>query len=287
MLPTPVSAGAKLLLAVVLVAAFVGSTPTGASAGRPVGPVPRSVWLYEADPAPLPLLDSLVDEVLDSVSPANREALSDAEVRVHVIPHDGHLTDLPEWANLKGQDLPDPNPSDSQPEWRNYDDLRALGPATCVSGPLDLAIAVEQIVAVPDDQYPLPEPGDFGKNLVHEMGHALECGLLPDQQATLDADYAEAVQRPLSEVVGDLPAYSAGTVHEYFAEGVVAWFEAAGGPTYRRAWLAQHDPKLHDLLAGFFDTPPPRRWCGDRIATTVLTEPRHFTGTPGDDVIVG
>jgi hypothetical protein len=278
----------QIVFAVVLIAAGVGlPPPPWAAAGRPVGPVPRSIWLYEADPAPLPLLDALVGEVLDNIRPANRLAMADAEVRIHVIPHNGHLTDLPEWADLKGQNLPDPNLSDSMPEWRNYDDLRALGPATCVSGPLDLAIAVEQIVAVPNDPFPQPEPGDLGKNLVHEMGHAIECGLLPAQQDALNADYAAAQQRPLDDVVGDLPSYTAGTVHEYFAEGVVAWFEAAQGPSYRRAWLAQHDPALRDLLADVFTQPPPRRWCDGRVATTVLDEPSDFTGTPGDDVIVG
>lgn len=270
----------------------IGSTvlglarPLGAAAAGPVGPVPRSVWLYEPEPAAMPGLFAWIDEVLEHIDPVNRQLLSDSEVRIHVIPRDWRLTDLPGWLNLRGRRLPDPDPGDGYVEARTYDQIRALGPSQCKSGPLQLAIAEEQIVAIPDSAYPTPRLGDLGKNLVHELGHALECGLTDAQNVTLAESYVAARRRPLIEVVGDMPSYTIGTSREYFAEGVVAWFESAQGPSYRRAWLSAHDPALHDLLAQVFTVPPAPQLCNGRRATTVLTS-RPFTGTPGDDIIVG
>jgi hypothetical protein len=263
------------------------ASPQGVADASAVGPVPRSVWLYEPDAAALPGLNAWVDEVLDNIEPATRLLLADAEIRVHVIPRGWHLTDLPLWSNLRGLRLPDPDPADSYQEQRSFDELRALGPGRCVSGPLDLAVAEEQIVAVPYSSYPVPRLGDLGKNLVHELGHAVECGLAPAQTKALADSYAAAGRRPVTEVAGDLPSYSISTRQEYFAEGVVAWFEAAQGPSYRRAWLIEHDPMLHDLLAQVFEVPPPLRLCNGQRATTVLATPSEYTGTPGDDIIVG
>ena len=253
-----------------------------------VGPIPRSVWLYEPDPAALPSVHARLDEVLDLVNPVNRQLMADSEVRIHVIPQDWNLTDLPPWSNLKGSRLPDPNPYDGYNESRSYDQLRGLGPAYCVSGPLDIAIAEEHIVSLPRGTYSSPAANDVGKILVHEVAHGVDCSLSPPQYAALDKAFAAATARPSTEMVGDAPSYSASTRREYFAEGVVAWFEAAQGPSYRRAWLRDHDPALYSLLTDVFTVPPAVPPCDGKRATTLMrTGAGPATGTPGADVIVG
>ena len=72
-----------------LPSASVASTPPVAAA-----PIPRSVWLYEPDPAALPAVNSRLDEVLDLVNPVNRLRMADTEIRIHVIPEDWRLTEL-------------------------------------------------------------------------------------------------------------------------------------------------------------------------------------------------
>ena len=262
---------------------------TGAPAREiPTGPIPRSVWLYEPDPAALPSVHSRLDEVLDTVDAGSRIAMLDAEVRIHVIPQDWNLTDLPPWSNLRGQSLPDPNPYDSYVETRSYDDLRGLGPPFCISGPLDIAISEESLAALPTGRFNSPAPGDLGKVLVHEVGHGVECSLDEAQSALLDRSYAAAVQRYPSGVVGSIPSYSVATKREYFAEGVVAWFEAAQHESYRRAWLLRNDPALHDLLGQVFAVPAPRPTCAGQRSTVILRPGgAEFGGTPGADVIVG
>ena len=245
-------------------------------------PVPRSVWLYEPDPAALPAVNSRLDEVLDLVNPVNRLLMADTEIRIHVIPEDWRLTDLPPWSSLKGSRLPDPNPYDGYTETRTYDGLRGLGPPSCIDGPLDIAIGEELLV-------PTGQGGqDVGKILVHEVGHGIECSLTPVEDEALETAYTAANERFPTGMVGDNPTYSASTRREYFAEGVTAWFEAARGPTYRRAWLQENDPALHDLMGQVFAVPPPPPRCDTRRATLVMRPGAGpATGTPGDDVIMG
>jgi hypothetical protein len=254
---------------------------------KPIAPIPRSVWLYEPDPAALPSLNAWLDEILDHVKAANRSLLMDSEIRIHIIPQDWNLTDLPLWSTLRGVFLPDPNPYDSYREFRSYDDVRGLGASGCGSGPMNIAVAEEHVVALRGSRHPSPRAGDVGKVLVHEIGHGIECGLTDEQDDALTAAYGQAGRRPLSEVVGDMPSYSASTRHEYFAEGVVAWFEGSGGPSYRRDWLQSHDKALYDLMAQVFAVPEPVRLCNGERATIVKTSVGTLLGTPGDDVIVG
>ncbi|HEY8547377.1 MAG TPA: hypothetical protein VIL36_20085, partial [Acidimicrobiales bacterium] len=222
------------------------------------------------------------------VQPANRLQMADSEIRIHVIPEDWRLTDLPPWKHLKGARLPDPNPHDGYTENRTYDQIRGLGPPSCVDGPLDIAIAEELLVPRPPDDRPGAVGQDVGKILVHEVAHGVECSLTDAQDATLDRVYQAATARFPTGMVGDNPTYSASTRREYFAEGVVAWFEAARGTSYRRAWLERNDAALHELIAEVFAVPPAVARCDGQRATLVLREGSGpVTGTPGDDVIVG
>jgi Ca2+-binding RTX toxin-like protein len=264
-----------------LAAAAASPAPTPA-------PVARSVWFYEVDAAAMPEARFLLDRILDHLSPANRERMGEAEVRIHIVPQDQDVTELPLWSTLRGLRLPDVNPADSYQETRSYDDVRGLGPAVCVSGPLNIAIGEELIVWLPGGRHPSPSPEHVGWSLVHEIGHAVACSLNSEQAAMLTRSYEAARRRPLSEVVGSYPSYTVGDEREYIAEGTAAWFESGPNETYRREWLAEHDPGLHELLSDMFTVPSPAPSCFGRRATSVLApSDGPFAGTPGPDVVVG
>jgi len=286
--PPPVSS--RLWAALALLMPLGTFVPPGSAAptGAPAAPIPRSVWLYEPDPGALPAVTSLLDEVLDMVNPANRRMMVDTEIRIHVIPQDWDLTQLPPWSTLRGLLLPQASTSGSFVENRTFDELRGLGPPECIDGPLDIAIAEEQLVALPQGEHPSPDVGDLGKILVHEVGHGVECSLTTEQSTQLDQAYKQAAARYPTGIVGDRPDYSASNRREYFAEGTTAWFEAAEGSTYRRSWLKDNDPALYDLMSKVYASPPDPQLCGGERATNVLRPgARPFVGTPGADVIVG
>ena len=265
--------------------------PTAGQASTPpllAAPIPRSVWLYEPDPAALPALHSRLDEVLDLVQPVNRLQMADSEIRIHVIPEDWRLTDLPPWKHLRGARLPDPNPNDGYNESRTYDQIRGLGPPSCIDGPLDIAIAEELLVPQPPSDRPGAVGQDVGKILVHEVAHGVECSLTDTQDGALDQVYRAASARFPTGMVGDNATYSASTRREYFAEGVVAWFEAARGPSYRREWLERNDKALYGLVGEVFAMPAAPSRCDGQRATLVMREGSGpVTGTPGADVIIG
>jgi hypothetical protein len=272
-----------------LIAGLIPATGVSARAvGTPslVPAVPRSVWLHELDASALPSVQSRLDEVLDHVFEPNRTLMSDVEVRVHVVPDERRITDLPPWTHLRGVRVPD-GLHDLNAPTRTYDDVRGLGPAACTHGPLDLAIGEEQMVASGGHLYGSPGRGDFGRDLVHELGHVVECGLTEDQRAELARSYAAARRRPLVKVMGVYPAYSISNQREYFAEGAAAWFEAGSNQTYRRSWLLEHDPALYGLLASVFAVPAPVPTCDGERATSVLRTGGTYAGTPGPDVVVG
>jgi hypothetical protein len=218
-------------------------------------PIPRSLRQYGSEDAVVPVATSLVDQVLDQVGSPNHQRLMGSEVRVHLIPRSQDITDLPPWQPLRGAQVPDSDTGDGYAEARTYDEVRAVGPASCRPGPLDVAIGEEQIALFTDGEHRSPGAELLGRNLVHEVGHAVECSLTPAQEEALAASYAVARQRPLDQVVGDYPAYSVSNQREYFAEGTAAWFGVRHTGSYRQAWLAEHDPGLHAVMASVYDGP--------------------------------
>jgi hypothetical protein len=218
----------------------------------------------------------------------HRRRLVDMEVRVHVVPRDRDITDVAPWRHLRGRPVHDSDAGDPYPEARTYDEVRGLGPPACATGPLDIGIGEEQVATFPRGRHPSPRPHELGRNLVHELGHAVECSLSASQRRALTRSYGRARRRFPDRVVGSHPAYTVSSPREYFAEGTVAWFDAGEDRTYRRSWLAAHDPRLHALLAEVFAVPRPVQACGGRRATVVLAAGGGpFTGSPGPDVVVG
>jgi hypothetical protein len=216
-------------------------------------PIQRDVRVYESDAAAHAAVHSQLGEVLDAIASANRRRLAGRAITVHVIPQTANLTDLPAFASRGGRLLPDKNPHDDYVEARTWDELRGFARECGTTAALEVFVGEEQVVTLPDVArgaagYTTDDPGYV---LVHEIAHVIECGLTPAQQTALSRMHLEASER--LDIVGRHPSYTASTRSEYFAEGTVAWFNAGGHHSYQRAWLANHDPELYDLLSEIYD----------------------------------
>jgi hypothetical protein len=175
----------------------------------------------------------LVDEVLGSAAAANRALIGRFTIRVNVIPVGRELTDLADFAFLKGQATFDGRP---------YSSLRGVGP-TLDGSVVAVAVGAEQILPGGESTY------GSGFAISHETGHIVRhVGLTAAEDARLKAIYAarRASQGPW------LTSYTASNDDEYFADATAAWFGHPWSPSmggrFSRAWLTADDAAMAALL---------------------------------------
>jgi len=202
--------------------------------------VPMKVVPHGASEAAVRAAEAQLQEVLGALKGDNLAQLKGETIELHIIPVNKKLTDLPEYANLKGT-----------PTWdkkRVYDDIRGAG-AEKVGSVIRYAIAEEQLVSVPG------HPMGYAPGLVgtHESGHVVQQFSLTKRQSDdLSVAYSARVKAGGPWLA---PAsYTRGNVGEYFAQGTAAYF---GHPystsdedkkTYTKEWLQKNDPALFKLL---------------------------------------
>ncbi len=183
-------------------------------------------------------------EIFENLQTENIAAFKGMTIELHIIPASKKLTDLPEFASLKGVK--------TWEKGRTYDDLRGVG-ATKVGTTIRYAIAEEQLISVKD------KPSGYAQGFVggHESGHVVEqFGLTKDQKSQLTAAYKARLKAKgpwLSPA-----AYTSGNEGEYFAQGVSAFFEHPYSASqeekksYTKGWLEKNDPALFALLSSVF-----------------------------------
>jgi hypothetical protein len=202
-------------------------------------------------------------EILGGLGAPEETALKDATVELHIIPHDKKLTDLPEFASLKGSKTFD---------GRNYDDLRGVG-GTKVGNIIRYAVAEEQLVSVSG------KPSGYAKGFVasHESGHVIEqFGLTPDQQKALQQAFDARTKAGGPWL--NPKNYTSSRVGEYFAQCVSAYFNrpysdsAEDKRMYTRDWLMKNDPEMYKLLNSVYSSP---RQPGDFPERTTPTETEY------------
>lgn len=190
-------------------------------------------------------------EIYGGLAPANRARLAAKPVTIDIIPHDKQLTDLPEYAHLKGTKTFD---------GRLWDSVRGI--QTTLSGVTHVAVAEEDLVTVKGTG------AQYGPGFLeaHEGGHGLqESGLTTDQVATLTKLFDDRVKAtgPITKETpaGDATAkwlspawYSASNKQEYFANSVAAYHghpysnAKEDATMYQRTWLATNDVPMLTLL---------------------------------------
>lgn len=195
-------------------------------------------------------------EVLGTLGAPKETALKGASIELHIIPTGQKLTDLPEFASLKGQKTFD---------GRNYDDLRGVG-GTKIGNTVRYAVAEEQLVSIQG------KPSGYSTGFVaaHELGHIVQqFGLTADQQQDLQKAFDTRTKAggPWLNPSG----YTSSNVGEYFAQCVSAYFNRPYSDSeddkkmYTKEWLRKNDPQIYKLLNEVYSSP---RHIGDFPGTS-------------------
>ncbi len=197
--------------------------------------------------------------VIGRLAPDNAQILGAYTLRLHIVPSDTKLTDLPPYAFLKG--------SQTFEHTRSWDNVRGAG--GLLSGTvIDFAVAEEELTRdntiVPGDtQQYFPW---FGEDFlqIHETAHIVhDFGLTPDQRETVQRLYDERNANPATRWLAPT-SYTSANTDEYFANSVAAYFGAphssASVAEYSKEWLRAHDSGMFALLEDLFPEPKSVLW---------------------------
>jgi hypothetical protein len=217
----------------------------------PLADLPVEVLGHGASEAAVAAARQAAVELFGDLTDPSRAQLRTTQVALDVIPHDQQLTDLPEYAHLKGTHTFDD---------RLWDNVRGI--QTTIAGVHRFAIAEEDLVSIPG------KAASYGDGFLaaHEGGHALQASSLTAAQlATLVSLHTTrlAASGPITQTTPPGTAtgmwlnpawYSAANKEEYFGNSVAAYLEHpySNGDEdraqYSRAWLEANDPGMLALL---------------------------------------
>ena len=195
---------------------------------------------YGAIPAAVEEARRILETMITRPDIADR--LRKNKVTMVIVPANAKLTDLPEFAHLRGKRTAD---------GRRFEDVR--GVATYVrDGRYYAAVSEENLGSLPQDGY-----GGAGSYSVgiHEMGHAiLERGVTGIEKFFERLHFHSGKDRR-AFVTG----YAGTNYHEYMAESTGAYFRrnAFAGDRNSPGWLQQNDPGMYFFLYRVYGPPPP------------------------------
>jgi hypothetical protein len=170
-----------------------------------------------------------VIQVMTSHSPGIREVMRARGFKVEIIAKDQVISDLPDYAGLKGKKTFD---------GRSFDTgTRGVG------GKNRCSIGEENLLCLRNQSY---RQEDI---FVHEFSHSIMANLGVELSGAIRRAYANAVSKGL------YPSgiYMMANAQEYWAEGTQTWFEVTvrsdvNGGFNTRAKLKAHDPDLAAIL---------------------------------------
>ena len=178
--------------------------------------------------------------------PDVRAAMIQSGARMCIMAHDEFTTDLPEFVRMAGGRLRDFPGLPAKDFW----DARARGLGGSETDPL-CTVAEENVLGFPGDPY------EKECILIHEFAHNIHLrGLLnvdPTFDSRLKSTYAAAMKAGLWK-----GKYASINHHEYFAEGVQAWFDNNRvndhdhNHVHLRSQLIEYDPGLAAICREVF-----------------------------------
>lgn len=183
-----------------------------------------------------------VIKAMTANTPEIRARMAAAGFRVEIIGRDQVISDLPDYADLKGKKTVD---------GRNFDDgTRGVGEKSKCS------VGEENLLCLRAQKY-IEE--DI---LVHEFSHSIMSNMEKGDLAAVEAAFRNAVSKGLYPT----GIYMMANSEEYWAEGTQVWFEATirkdvNSGFNTRAKLRSHDPDLAAVLervygSGFLEHMP-------------------------------
>ena len=201
-----------------------------------------SVWIKapgQVDPRALHAAADRVERMLARVRPGVSDCLADAGAALAIYPSDSYVTELPEFAELKGRHDDTGYP---------YDEFRGLGaiPGQPVSG-----IPEENLLAL------LNDTGAWSDVTIHEFAHAIH-NLCFDSAEHL---HIEALFDRAKRLGRFEDAYAMTNVEEFFAVFATLYFNATwelsefGMPgSWGRFALLQRVPDVHAFMESIFNS---------------------------------
>lgn len=193
---------------------------------------------YGASPAAVAEAESIARR--EVTRPDLITAMANRKVTLVIIPADRKMTDLPEFASLRGQKTFDGRP---------WEGVRGSGGSSMPDGRIVIGVSEENLAHLPADPY----GGKYSVGL-HELAHSLQNYALPraDHQAVTDAyDARKAAGGPWTE------AYGSSNEMEYFAQLTNAWFGVNNGiGNNGAAWVKANDPPMAGILQRIYGDPP-------------------------------
>jgi hypothetical protein len=222
--------------ALALLCAFVG---LGTARSDPAPTPPVEIIARGAHPASVDAVRGLLGEM--RVSRHLRERLREARLSIVIVPRRVSLTEVPQFASLRGKNTFD---------GRRWDHVRGSGGVRLPDGRVAVAIPEENLFGWGDDPYPSLAIA------VHEVAHAIHDRVLtPADRARVAAAYRARLDSggPFTD------AYAKSNVSEYFAQGANAFFGRYPSRAGRDAtWLYAHDRELYGALVHVFGPPRTR-----------------------------
>lgn len=179
--------------------------------------------------------------------------LQRAHVALVIVPRDRRMTELAEFANLKGT---------STIDGRAFDDVRGSG-GMAAGGLWAIAIPEENLVEagtsgprMADGTAPNPYADGYSVGL-HELAHTVEAKGLDSKEKKRVVELYEARKLaggPWTE------AYGASNEREYFAQSTNCYFGQNGGVGQNgEAWLQANDPAMYTFLGTVYGPAPTAR----------------------------
>lgn len=216
---------------------------TPAAGGAPPGPhefLGVKIVADGVDPTAIAACEAFVTQLVGN-NAAAQAAFKAGNVAIVIIPHDKKMTDLPQFAALRGTNTFD---------GRLWDNVRGSGGMVAPDGTFALAVPEENLIAGTGTADGYPAGYSVG---MHEFAHTLhDKGLSADQKTKIDDLFAarQAAGGPWTE------AYGSSNEHEYFAQATNAFFGTNQGIGQNgRDWLVANDPAMATFLDNLYARP--------------------------------
>ncbi len=200
--------------------------------------------------APGGVRTSALDEVLRIVQAevGNNEYAQNhfrkSNVAIVIIPAHVAMTELPEFAHLKGQKTFD---------GRDWSTVRGSGGTPSPNGRFAIAVAEEGVTTTDLKAY----PATYSVGM-HELAHVLESkGMTREQQARVKRLYAAHIARDPGDANDTFTdTYGSENEQEYFAQSTNAFFDrnVMGTNHSGRPFLQKNDPEMYAFLVELYDT---------------------------------
>lgn len=197
---------------------------------------------YGAVPAAIEEARRILESMVTRPDIADR--LREHGVTMVIVPANTRLTDLLEFAHLRGKTTADGYP---------FEEIR--GVATYgQDGRFYLGVPEENLASLPQDQHRYGGAANYNVG-VHEMAHAiLRRGVSSGEYLTELLHFSLGNQR-----TAFVSTYASTNHHEYMAESTQAYFRrhAFAGDRNSPEWLQRNDPLMYAILFRIYGPPPP------------------------------